>query len=175
MPWRNYVSPDNPIADSRKFVSMMGHMKAISLTQPWASLVSIGAKRIETRSWRPSSAVGEDIAIHAAKGFPVDCRQLCDQTIFARALKRSWMQLPIGAVIAVARVVSYDRTERMLASGELTAIEEAFGNYGPDRFGWRFENIRPLSTPINCRGALGIWFLPADVAREVRRQFEVRP
>lgn len=26
-------------------------MKALSLTQPWATLMAIGAKRIETRSW----------------------------------------------------------------------------------------------------------------------------
>ena len=26
-------------------------MKALTLTQPWATLVAIGAKRIETRSW----------------------------------------------------------------------------------------------------------------------------
>lgn len=147
-------------------------MKAISLTQPWASLVAAGAKQIETRDWRPTSALGEDIAIHASKSFPVDCRQLCDQTIFARALKRSWMQLPVGAVVAVARLASYERTERLVVSNEITPLEEAFGNYGPNRFGWRLENIRPLSTPINCRGALGIWFLPPDVDALVRQQLK---
>jgi len=43
-------------------------MKALTLTQPWASLVAIGAKRIETRSW-PTNYRGP-LAIHAAKGFP---------------------------------------------------------------------------------------------------------
>jgi activating signal cointegrator 1 len=43
-------------------------MKAITLTQPWATLVAIGAKRIETRSW-PTNYRGP-LAIHAAKGFP---------------------------------------------------------------------------------------------------------
>ena len=28
-----------------------GEVKALTLTQPWATLVAIGAKRIETRSW----------------------------------------------------------------------------------------------------------------------------
>lgn len=40
-------------------------MKALSLTQPWASLVAVGAKRIETRSWRTSYR--GPLAIHAAK------------------------------------------------------------------------------------------------------------
>ena len=43
-------------------------MKALTLTQPWASLVAIGAKRIETRSW--STPYRGLLAIHAAKGFP---------------------------------------------------------------------------------------------------------
>jgi hypothetical protein len=38
-------------------------MKALSLWQPWATLVSIGAKRIETRSW-PTKYRGP-LAIHA--------------------------------------------------------------------------------------------------------------
>ena len=41
-------------------------MKAISLTQPWATLVAIGAKQIETRSW--GTPYRGELAIHAAKG-----------------------------------------------------------------------------------------------------------
>ena len=43
-------------------------MKAISLHQPWASLIAVGIKTIETRSWAPPKAlIGQRIAIHAAK------------------------------------------------------------------------------------------------------------
>ena len=46
-------------------------MKAISLWQPWASLIAAGAKTIETRSWAPPKAIiGQRIAIHAAKRKP---------------------------------------------------------------------------------------------------------
>lgn len=40
-------------------------MKAISLWQPWASLIAAGVKSIETRGW-PTNYRGQ-IAIHAAK------------------------------------------------------------------------------------------------------------
>ena len=40
-------------------------IKAISLWQPWASLIVCGAKEIETRSW--STKVRGTVAIHAAK------------------------------------------------------------------------------------------------------------
>lgn len=44
-------------------------MHAITLREPWATLVAIGAKRIETRSRAaPDWLIGQRIAIHAAKG-----------------------------------------------------------------------------------------------------------
>jgi len=51
-------------------------VKAITIREPWATLVAIGAKQIETRSW-PTSYRGP-IAIHAAKGMSAD-----DQVILA--------------------------------------------------------------------------------------------
>lgn len=42
-------------------------MKAITLWQPWASLIALEVKTIETRSWpAPASLIGKRIAIHAA-------------------------------------------------------------------------------------------------------------
>lgn len=44
-------------------------MKALPLWQPWASLVAIGAKRVETRHWpMPPALAGQRVAIHATKG-----------------------------------------------------------------------------------------------------------
>lgn len=40
-------------------------MKAISLWQPWASAIALGAKRVETRSW--GTRYRGPLAIHAAK------------------------------------------------------------------------------------------------------------
>lgn len=40
-------------------------MKAITLYQPWATLIAIGAKTVETRSW--STTYRGPLAIHAAK------------------------------------------------------------------------------------------------------------
>ncbi|HRR83127.1 MAG TPA: ASCH domain-containing protein [Planctomycetota bacterium] len=44
-------------------------MRALSLYQPWAGLVALGLKTVETRNWRhkPKAIVGERLAIHAAK------------------------------------------------------------------------------------------------------------
>lgn len=73
-------------------------MRAITLTQPWATLIVLGAKRVETRGDRfPAPKVGETIAIHAAKGLAgLDgydglrglpaLRAICAQREFAAAL-----------------------------------------------------------------------------------------
>src|SRR5689334_15020257 len=95
-------------------------VKVISLTQPWATLVVIGAKRIETRSW-PTSYRGP-IAVHAAKAFPGYAKDLCTSHLCCRALgwpeapdqlTQAWLDdnyarvkaLPLGAIIGVAKLV----------------------------------------------------------------------
>lgn len=41
-------------------------MKALTIWQPWASLIMIGAKPYEFRSWKPPrSLIGERLAIHS--------------------------------------------------------------------------------------------------------------
>lgn len=93
-------------------------MIALTLTQPWATLVAIGAKRIETRSW--GSAYRGPIAIHAAKGFPADARDFVYAKIVRACLAPHFRfdestpvdkQLPRGCVLAAARLVNCVQTE----------------------------------------------------------------
>jgi hypothetical protein len=62
-------------------------MKTLTLTQPWATLVSLGAKTFETRSWKTDYS--GPLAIHAAKGFPGWAKDLCsiDDEYFYKALR----------------------------------------------------------------------------------------
>lgn len=56
--------------------------KILTLSQPYASLVALGAKRIETRSWRTSYR--GPLAIHAAKGLgPVGGQTACSNSALA--------------------------------------------------------------------------------------------
>ena len=144
-------------------------MKAISLLQPWASLVAIGAKGFETRSW--STNYRGPLAIHASKGFPGWARDLFHTLPFSRVLAEAGYlledDLPCGAVIAVVRLVDcYPITMRngvgLLCppQGERREVSEqetAFGDWSPGRFAWRLADVRPLREPIPARGALGLW------------------
>lgn len=80
-------------------------MKALSLIQPWATLIVLGEKRIETRSW-PTKHRGH-LAIHASKNFPDDCRRLCEERPFREALARHGLTadtLPLGQVLGFATI-----------------------------------------------------------------------
>jgi hypothetical protein len=138
-------------------------MKVLTLTQPWATLVAIGAKSIETRSW--STAYRGLLAIHAGKGFPrgfgkSDCWALCLQEPFFSALTAAGItdlrQLPLGQILAVTRLVDVVPTEQLLAGGRVGQRERAFGDYSAGRFAWLLEDLRPLAIPITYTGALGL-------------------
>lgn len=130
-------------------------MRAISLWQPWATLIAIGAKQYETRSWNVSFR-GE-IAIHAARTanqLPIaKMHPFCD--VLAAAGFTHPSMLPLGAVLCVAEVVDCIRVEmiRSLFSSQ----EKAFGNYADDRYAWMLANVRVLATPIPASGQQGIW------------------
>ncbi len=148
-------------------------MKALSLTQPWASLVAIGAKQYETRSWQVAlGPYGFQIAIHASKGFPWEAKALMRREPFRAALLPHGYKvpatLPLGAIVAVATVLKLWRTSDLVRG--LSEQERAFGDWTPGRFAWQLGNVRRLPEPIPCKGALGFWEVPADVEAEIRRQ-----
>lgn len=168
-------------------------MKGLSLTQPWATLVSSGAKVVETRSW-PTSYRGP-ILIHAAKGFPEQARRLCSTEPFAHRLAQAgfdlersayrtnpqgWAKvLPLGVIVAVANLVAvhpitgHDSAGRAtfgdgVRAGRVVGEELAFGDYAPGRYVWLLSGVRRLPEPIPYRGALGLW----EVERELGERLE---
>lgn len=144
-----------------------GVTRALSLTQPWATLVAINAKLRETRCW-PTSYRGW-IAIHAAKGFPRDCQNLSASEPFRAALRAAGYtntnQLPRGQVIAIAYLSECIATRVWTPPPD--SDEYAFGNYeaidsgnGKPRYSFRLNDVRRLHRPFDCKGSLGIWRLP---------------
>lgn len=134
-------------------------MKALTLTQPWATLVAIGAKRVETRSWRTDYR--GPIAIHAAKTFPRWARDLCGTQPFAFALQHvhlSGLPAPgdsLGMVLCICDLWACKPVEYV--APVLTAFERDFGDYTEGRYAWGLRIIRVLDQPVAAKGALGLW------------------
>jgi hypothetical protein len=135
-------------------------MDAISLWQPWATLIAIGAKQYETRHWRPPPAlIGKRIAIAATKTQPEGAAEIADDDgPIARALAAAGIDphaLPAAAVVATARLLDVYRTETVAFA--MSGNERAFGNFAPGRFAWRLDELERIEPPIACRGAQGLW------------------
>lgn len=92
-------------------------MKALTVLQPWASAIALGAKRIETRHW--STKYRGPLLIHAGKsrafvpreiqGFGSNERSQIGYPVLG--MLGLWDQfhddtLPLGAIVAVARLVT---------------------------------------------------------------------
>lgn len=145
-------------------------MKAISVWQFWASAVALRLKRNETRHW-PTNHRGP-IAIHAARKHTRELEAQFDFFMcsgdfaepFRAARLYSFTMLPKGAVIAIADLTEIVPTEIMLKCNLVNSLEMKLGNYGPARFAWRFENVRPLSQPYFIAGHQGIFNVPDSVA-----------
>jgi activating signal cointegrator 1 len=125
-------------------------MKALSLTQPWATAMALGIKQWETRGW-PTRYRGP-IAIHAAKGFPRYAREFAE---VEHTLGRIPSPLPFGAIVALGQLVECARAEDVYTS--VTALERLYGNYEAGRYAWRISGIVALPEPIPAKGALGLW------------------
>lgn len=150
-------------------------MKAISLWQPWATLVAVGAKKFETRHW--ATTYRGPIAIHAARKVSpegcalvdelyaehdeqffklVEARDECMSTKFHGGLA-----LPVGCVVAIAKLVCVHRTETLPCNGLVDERERRFGNFAPGRYAWQLIDINPLDPPAPAKGAQGLFELPA--------------
>lgn len=138
-------------------------MKALPLWQPWASLVAVGAKNIETRHWpAPATMVGQRIAIHATK--TTDHLQLARVAPFSDYLPAPEL-LPLGALIATVVV---DRSRRITAESAalleaMNPHEFAFGNYAEGRYAWVLRDAQTLAAPIPWRGSQGIFEVPDEL------------
>lgn len=119
-------------------------MKAITLWQPWASLIVDGRKTIETRP-RPWYFQGL-IAIHAASY--VD-REACIRFGYNPDT------IPTGAVLGTAVKEGLIHFEKNL-EGKLYRPDE-YGDFTPGRYGYPLTNVVKFRIPIPAKGHQGFW------------------
>mgnify|MGYP001590479018 CR=1 FL=1 len=146
------------------------HMKALTLTQPWATLVAIGAKRMETRSWQ--TKYRGPLAIHAAKGFSESARLLLYREPFVSCTEfeppQGWGHfnlVPTGAIIAVVDLMDVIPTGNLGFGEQVFEPERSFGDFGHGRFAWVLQYVRLLPQPVPCKGALGLWTVPEGLIK----------
>lgn len=161
-------------------------MKALTIRQPWASLIALGVKTIETRSWRTNYR--GPIAIHAGiakpkltESWPFQHGEIGDYWYWnsmgfdyigsAVEIDSPATLLQYGAVIATATLTDclpIVRYEPEPLSGAISPLVPRtnlndelnrnlpYGDFAPDRFCWVLTDITPID-PVPAKGAQGLW------------------
>jgi activating signal cointegrator 1 len=143
-------------------------LKVLSLLQPWASLVVMGAKQIETRSWNTTHR--GVLLIHASKGKAGGI--LAEEQPFKKHIE-DFNKLPFGAIIGQVTLTDVMRTEELRMTDErinaLTLEEKAFGDYTSGRYAWMFEEAVMFPEFFSARGSVNLWNCPPFLEKEIRK------
>jgi hypothetical protein len=126
-------------------------VKAISIQQPWAWAIIHAGKDVENRSW--NSYYRGLLAIHAP------AKRKSNDVLPRGVVRPEEEECPLSAIIGVVELI--DVVERMRSKW--------FG--GP--FGFVLAKPQPLARPISCKGGLGLWKIPPNVLRSIRRQLRL--
>lgn len=138
-------------------------IKALSLWQPWASLLAAGVKRIETRGW-PTGHRGL-LLIHAGKhrsdvGYGVwHSTQAYKMPAVAET---RFSDLPFGAIVGAVDVTACRASVDLLEADDLSKLELDLGDYRPDRYGFVCEQPVLFVKPIPWRGMQGMFNVEID-------------
>lgn len=152
-------------------------MKALTIWQPWASLIAMGIKTVEWRGWpAPRWVVGQRLVIHAGM---TDPRGHVRDLLVSEARLRG--SLGPQADIAKAREALQQWSGRPFllprGAGLCTVVlgqpkrADLLGFTVPagsaPNFAWPLEELVAWDEPVDCRGAQGFWNwpLPLDGAR----------
>lgn len=157
----------------------MKTLPAVSVHQPWALGISHLGKTVENRGW--ATKYRGPVAIHATLKWDAAGEQ-------SPLVQSSWRDrfLPADPPPAKARLV---RDSLWITYGAVVAVADVVGCHLAGDFdhcsppgdlcspwavdsGWHWElaDVRPLRTPVPCRGAQRLWRLPPEVDAAVHAQ-----
>ncbi|OGP69708.1 MAG: hypothetical protein A2Y80_02060 [Deltaproteobacteria bacterium RBG_13_58_19] len=137
-------------------------MKALSIWQPWASLIAVGAKKYETRSW--GTSYRGSLLICAAKNY-YGARMCLNDPIFRAVsycfIPGHYIDLPYGKALAIVDLiecnpVGYNIFDDLLTPRLLSAQEKLFGDFSRGRYAWKLENVRQIK-PFMVKGRQGLF------------------
>jgi hypothetical protein len=140
-------------------------MKALSIRQPFATLLCLGVKHYETRTWKTDYR--GPIAIHASSIFDVRAREVCVESpireLLAAAGYRTPLALPLGKILGLAKLVDCVPTRDL----RLDESQLRLGDFRAGRWAWRFSTPKLLRVPLPAKGKLSLFDLDlAELARE---------
>jgi len=149
------------------------NIPALSVKQPWASLLVAGVKRFEVRTWPPSKL--GFILIHASSGKASGIRELRAEPLFQEALQRatlsdekSWQQSAFVGLAEIIRVIEPDDD----FPHDVTELDRFLGS-GEGCFLWEVGRSWPFPTPVPSHGKLNLWSVPKELFSALNAQLQL--
>jgi len=134
-------------------------MRALTIWQPWATLIVLGNKPVENRDWPvPAAVMGERVAIHGGRTWDDEGARALETFRKRLALPEDLPlhpgpQYPLGAIVGTARVVA--------------SVVEHPSPWFHGRFGHVMQQPLVFATPIFCKGDRGYWVLSPELEEQV--------
>jgi len=152
-------------------------MRALTVRQPYASLLALGIKKMETRT--RDTKIRGSIAIHAGLAMP--CRigerikfgefEVERDSLSGLLLRGPGMwpyRLPVGAIVGIGDLFQTRRTESLEHRPD--ERERSLGSHDPGNWAWSITSMSRILNPITATGSLGWWNwdVPADLIPTLR-------
>lgn len=135
-------------------------MKALTIKQPWASLIVRGGKDIENRTWRTN--VRGLVAIHSsAKLERSEMEDACSMMhgfipqFSAEKFRQD--KFPTGVILGTVEIVD--------------CVTSSESPWFCGEFGFVIQNPVAFETPLPCRGALNFWEIPQNLMPTMREHW----
>lgn len=122
-------------------------MKALTIIQPYASLIMSGVKSYEMRNWKPKDVT--EFIVHAG------AKPMSTAALLNSGIDRCFwdgLEQPLGAMLGVVRIVAFIPTDTIHISNWHTGLHPLKYKYA-----WRLEVVKVFNNPIPARGKLGMW------------------
>ena len=122
-------------------------IKAISLWQPWATLIAVGAKKYETRSWKTNYRGALLICASRERNILMpalqEIRQKADELKIQNPITGA-IFFPLGVAVAVVELTECIETELFKRGHPEFLRESLLGDFSSGRYAWKLENVRSL-------------------------------
>lgn len=154
-------------------------LRALTIYQPWATLIINGAKPFEFRSWPlPDKFLGQRVVIHAAQK-KLDCNEAREILSRLRAGDATAARTCLEPDIAIPLLeqMIFDSARGALCMGvglgsatfsECASPRTVASHFGyqagvhDTNYGWKLTDIEKWDVPIYQRGYQGIWNWPPE-------------
>ncbi len=124
-------------------------MKAITIKQPFATLIAENLKEYEFRTWK--TKYRGEILIHAGKGVNKKAME---------KFKHLNLEYPSGCIIAKATLTDCipidDKQRKILQEKNPLVYENIIKHTDWNGYGFKLENVQKI-TPLPVNGKLSLW------------------